>query len=203
MAAHTPEETRALILSEAERLFRHYGYAKTTIADISDACDMSPANIYRFFPSKSALTEAICGHIIGSMEQHLCQIVRLEVPASERLAELLRGIHHNTLENLIDHRKVHEMVVVALEEQWLALRTHLEHVEGFIAQIIEDGVASGEFAPCDVARTAKATHAAMAAFCHPVLVAMKLQDDERAAPDEVAQLIVNGLKHGGVAVRHD
>jgi AcrR family transcriptional regulator len=57
------KDTRTRILTEAERLFRHYGYGKTTIADISEACGMSAANVYRFFPSKSALVEAICGRV--------------------------------------------------------------------------------------------------------------------------------------------
>lgn len=195
------DETRAKILTETERLFRHYGYAKTTIADISEACGMSPANIYRFFPSKSALTEAICVQIIGGIEQRLQEIVRSPRPAEERLAELLHGLHRNTVENLLDHRKVHEMVVIAMEEQWLALRTHLEHVEGFIVEIIRDGVDSGNFAPCDIARTAKTTQAAMAAFCHPALVAMKLHDDDRAMPNEMAALLISALKTGAIPVK--
>ena len=52
-------------LSEAERLFRVYGYSKTTVADIADAARMSPANVYRFFASKSDINNAICERIIA------------------------------------------------------------------------------------------------------------------------------------------
>src|SRR5271166_5758621 len=84
----TADETRARILSEAERLFRHYGHAKTTVADIAEACAMSSANVYRFFPSKSAINESICGVIISELEGRLRKIAVADAPASQRLTQL-------------------------------------------------------------------------------------------------------------------
>lgn len=189
-----PIDTRTRILIEAERLFRHYGYGKTTIADISEACGMSSANVYRFFPSKSALMEAICGRLITDLHVRLHQITRLELPASERLALFIDELYRNTTENLLDHRKVHEMVVVAMEEQWLAIRNHLDRVLDLLEALIQDGIASGEFLPKDAKRAAKAAHAAMVCFCHPVVVAQKLDDDDRTTPAEMASFIVDALK---------
>jgi len=193
-ASSQQNDTRTRILTEAERLFRHYGYGKTTIADISEACGMSAANVYRFFPSKSALTEAICGRIIGDMEKRLFEIIRLEAPASERLTRFLEEVYRHTLEDLLDHRKVHEMVVVAMEEQWLAVRNHVDRMTSYIAEIVKDGMASGEFAQKDVQRTAKAVHTAVACFCHPAMVAQKLDDENRVAPQEMAAFLIRALK---------
>jgi len=189
-------DTRARILTEAERLFRHYGYGKTTIADISEACGMSAANIYRFFPSKSALMEAICAQVITDIETKLFQIVRLPIPAPERLTLFIKAIHTHTLEDLLDHRKVHEMVVVAMEEQWAAIRAHLDRVAAYIAELIKDGIARGEFAPKDVERTAKTVHTAMVCFCHPAMVAQKLDDEARVTPEEMAAFLIMALKSG-------
>ena len=50
------EATRAAIVATAERLFRALGYQKTTVADIARDLHMSSANIYRFFPSKAAVS---------------------------------------------------------------------------------------------------------------------------------------------------
>jgi AcrR family transcriptional regulator len=102
--------------------------------------------------------------------------------------------HVNTLENLLDHRRVHEMVVVAMEEQWAAVKAHLARVCQLIERIIEDGIQSGEFRPQDPERAAKTVHAAMACICHPTIVAQKLDDEERATPNEIAELIVRSLK---------
>ncbi|MEJ2123497.1 MAG: TetR/AcrR family transcriptional regulator [Alphaproteobacteria bacterium] len=193
--AHSQEETRNKILEETEKLYRHYGYAKTTISDISEACGMSSANIYRFFPSKSALTEAICSNVIHGIEQRLSEVANSPGTASERLLKFIQVMYQVTLENLLDNRKVHELVVFAMTEQWLTLRTHLEHIEELYAVIIKDGVETGEFPPCDVARAAKTVQAAAVTLCHPEVVAMKLDDDDRATPEEIAALIINALKH--------
>ena len=53
------EETRERIMEAAEALFRRMGFPKTAVADIAAELGMSPANIYRFFPSKNAIVEAI------------------------------------------------------------------------------------------------------------------------------------------------
>ena len=189
-----PIDTRTRILMEAERLFRHYGYGKTTIADISEACSMSSANVYRFFPSKSALMEAICGRIISDLEKQLFAIMRQPISASDRLSLFVQALYQHTLDNLLDHRKVHEMVVVAMEEQWLAIRTHIDRITSHIAELISAGIASGEFPPKDVHKTAKALHMALACYCHPTMVAQKLDDEHRTPPEEMVAFLVRALK---------
>ena len=193
-AQQPPTDSRIKILTESERLFRHYGYSKTTMSDIADGCGMSAANLYRFFPSKLALVEAICTRITSEIERRLYAIVRADEPASVRLERFVNEMHQHTLENLLDHRKVHEMVVVAMEEQWHAVRAHLDRMALYIGEIIKDGIAAGEFRQQDVHRAAKCVHSAMACLCHPMIVAQKLDDEERPTPNEMAALIINSLK---------
>jgi AcrR family transcriptional regulator len=190
----TQTDPRERILAESERLFRHYGYSKTTMADIADACRMSPANLYRFFASKSALIEAICGKVTRDAESRLQQIVKMDAPASRRLELFIAHCHRHTLENLLDHRKVHEMVVVAMEEQWHAVKAHLDRVCLLMQTIIEDGIAAGEFRQQDAARSARCVHSAMGFLCHPVIVAQKLDDENQPTPLEFAGFILNALK---------
>lgn len=189
-----PQDTSTRILTEAERLFRHYGYGKTTIADIAAACGMSAANVYRFFPSKSALMEALCDRIIVDFETALHAVVRMPEPASERLRLFFNTLLRHTSENLLDHHKVHEMVVVAMEERWSTIQCHIDRVTGLIEKIIADGVEAGEFAVADISRTAKCVHTAAMCFCHPVVVAQKMQEDSSARPDEMVALLIAGLK---------
>ena len=64
------QENVTRILDCAERLFRHYGYGKTNVADIARELGMSPANIYRFFASKVEIHQAVCGRMLGASYQH-------------------------------------------------------------------------------------------------------------------------------------
>jgi AcrR family transcriptional regulator len=195
MVVHTqPADMREKILQEAERLFRHYGYSKTTMADIAEACHTSPANLYRFFASKSALIEGLCEKISAQEEYELSRIAHSGEMASRRIELFAEMLYKHTLENLLDHRKVHEMVVVAMEENWGAVKAHLDRMRSLIEQVIMDGIASGEFRQQDAGRAAAAVQSAMLCCCHPVVVAQKLEDETRATPTEIASLIVNSLK---------
>lgn len=64
-----PDDTRARIIETAFALFRRLGFAKTAVADIASELGMSPANIYRFFPSKIAIVQAICQRCLGEVEE--------------------------------------------------------------------------------------------------------------------------------------
>ena len=55
------DEARARILEVAEEHFRRIGYHKTSVADIASELGMSPANVYRFFPSRDAIIDLRAG----------------------------------------------------------------------------------------------------------------------------------------------
>ena len=192
--AATADETRARILSEAERLFRHYGYAKTTVADIAEACAMSSANVYRFFPSKSAINEAICCLIISELEGQLRKITVSDAPALERLTRFIELVARYTSETYTNEKKVHDMVVVAMEENWGAIERHLQAARTMVATIIESGIKAGEFKTQDPEKVARRVHFAIAGFSHPVMVAKCCSEPDTPTPAEMAEFIMSALK---------
>ncbi len=187
-------ETRDRILTEAERLFRVYGYSKTTVGDIAEACGMSPSNVYRFFPSKSAINEAICNRIISEADAALLGILQLDLPASGRLAILIAGLDSFMNEHLMSERKVLELVTVAMEEQWETIEAHVDRVTAIIAEIIKGGIASGEFREQDPARAAKCVHAAISTFHHPVIAEQCCKIDDRPTVEEMTAFVLAALK---------
>ena len=54
--------------------------------------------------------------------------------------------------------KMHEMVAVAMEENWDVCLAHIESIIGVTGAVIADGVASGEFHAADI-RRCRAMHA--------------------------------------------
>ena len=59
-----PEER---IVQAAIRLYRAIGYRKTTVADIARSASMSPANLYRFFPSRQAVEESVVAGLLDEV----------------------------------------------------------------------------------------------------------------------------------------
>jgi AcrR family transcriptional regulator len=88
----SPDDTRARIMATAEVLFRRLGFAKTAVADIAAELKMSPANVYRFFPSKNAIIEAICRRCLSEVEEKAWAVARAKGPAPQRMERLFLEI---------------------------------------------------------------------------------------------------------------
>jgi AcrR family transcriptional regulator len=92
------DETRARILDVAEEHFRRIGYHKTRVADIASELGMSPANVYRFFPSRDAINESICARVLNEVAGIALAIARANARPVEKLDLLLTAVHqHNKM----------------------------------------------------------------------------------------------------------
>jgi AcrR family transcriptional regulator len=162
--------TRARIVETAERLFRDIGYQKTTVADIAKELRMSPANVYRFFDSKKAINEAVAERITSSVRAGMTAIAQSDKPATERLRELLMRMNACMCELGATEAKMHDMVEAAMNESWGVIRAHIERIDEIITNVVEDGVASGEFT-ADPKTAGPCIRAAMIRFSHPAIIA--------------------------------
>ena len=171
-----PDDTRARIMDTAEALFRRLGYAKTAVADIAGELKMSPANVYRFFPSKNAIIEAICQRCLSELEDRAWAVARSRGSAAERLERLVLEILAYHKENNLTDQRVNDIVLVAIELSWGAIRAHKEHMRMVFESVLREGVERGEFEPIDPRETSRLMMISLVNFCHPVLVAQYLQD---------------------------
>src|SRR5712691_2609577 len=105
-----PDDTRGRIIETAEALFRRLGFAKTAVADIAAELAMSPANVYRFFPSKNAIVEAICQRCLAELEEKAWAVARSRGPAAARMERLFLEILAYNKENLLEEQRVHDIV---------------------------------------------------------------------------------------------
>jgi AcrR family transcriptional regulator len=181
------------ILDAAEKLFRHYGYGKTTVADVARELGMSPANIYRFFASKVEIHQAICRRMLGASYDLARQTADLPLPASERLRRYVLDQHKLTMETMMDQEKVHEMVIVAIERDWHVIEQHIDRVNGLVAEIIAQGIAAGEFREQDPEIAAKCFGAATVTLCHPQMAAQCAAKENRAQPDDLVAFAIRAL----------
>lgn len=188
------QENVRRILDSAERLFRHYGYSKTTVADIARDLGMSPANIYRFFESKNEILQALCSRMLGTGHELALQIAALPLSAEERLRRYVETEHRLTVETMMDAQKVHEMVVVAIEQNWDVIDRHIDRLTDVVQKIIEDGIAAGEFPQQDARVAARCFGASIALLSHPQLVAQCLCKENRASPQELTDFAIRALK---------
>lgn len=192
-AAH--QENVSRILESAERLFRHFGYSKTNVADIARDLGMSPANIYRFFASKAEIHQAICGRLLDASCQMAQDICRLPISAPDRLRQYLRAQYQMTVDVMLDDQKVHEMVVIAMERDWHVIDMHIDRLHALFADVIREGIEAGEFPAQDVDIASRCFGAATVTLCHPQMVAQCLSKANRATPDQLIEFAIKALKN--------
>jgi AcrR family transcriptional regulator len=164
-------DTRERILVVAERLFRQIGYQKTTVADIAKELRMSPANVYRFFDSKKAIHEGVARTLMGEVETEAEAIAAKPGPAAVRLRELMKTVHRMNSERYVEDSKMHEMVAIAMEEDWGVCVAHMEMITRTIGSVIAQGMATGEFEVADLEQTALCCCTGMIRFFHPQMIA--------------------------------
>lgn len=192
------QATRARIVETAERLFRAMGYAKTAVADIARELKMSPANVYRFFPSKAAINEAIAERLLAGVEQRAAGIVHADAPAAQRLDALFRAMFEETRSRYLGEAKVHDMVTAAMEEQWAVIQAHIDRIRGLVATLVADGIARGEFVIDDLEGATRGTHMMLSLFCHPQVVCQCLMSDGDRQLDHSVRLVLGALTRRGI-----
>ncbi len=185
-------DTRERILVVAERLFRQIGYQKTTVADIAKELRMSPANVYRFFDSKKSIHEGVARGLMGEVEVEAQRIAHTGGAAATRLRELMKTIHRMNAERYVGDNKLHEMVAIAMEEDWDVCVAHMELITETIGSVIAEGATTGEFEVADIPLAAMCACSGMIRFFHPQMIA---QCANKPGPsiDQMIDFIIAGL----------
>ncbi|MHB2265782.1 TetR family transcriptional regulator [Aliihoeflea sp. PC F10.4] len=186
-------ETVERILETGERMFRHYGYSKTTVADIARDLGMSSANIYRFFASKVEIHQAICGRMLAASLKEIEEASKLPLPAPERLARCIMAQFRMTVDAMLDEQKVHEMVIVAIERDWHVIERHIDRIHAVYERVIREGIEAGEFRKQDAEIAARCLGASTAMLCHPQMVAQCLSKENRATPEQLIDFAIRAL----------
>ena len=190
-----PDDTRARIIETADSLFRRLGFAKTAVADIAAELGMSPANVYRFFSSKNAIVEAICQRYLGEIEAGAWAVVHAKASAAARIERLFLDVLAYHSKNFISEKRVHDIVLVAIEHSWTAISAHKDVIRAIIERMVRDGVESGEFEAVDPRETADLILRSMVCFTHPVLIGQCMDEGEdlEAAARASVRFLMRGI----------
>ena len=161
---------RDRIYQAALERIKHYGYAKTTMAEIAADTGMSPGNIYRFFEAKIDIAEAIARAHYAAQQARLSAIARKrDVPADERLRNVLMTQMRENYAMLSSDPKILELAEVVHTERPLLASEENAHERVFLTQIIRDGAEAGLFSVENADVAAEMLQVATMKFRYPQL----------------------------------
>lgn len=195
---HRPDQSHMeaadRIVDAAERVFRQYGYSKTTVADIAKELGMSTANIYRFFASKVEIHQALCAKMLNESKRLALRIAEMPVSATERLRAFSLQQYRFMVEQMLDEEKVHEMVIVAIEREWDVIDRYVDELQTIAARIVADGINSGEFRQMEPDHGAQLFFSATISLHHPQIISECTRKPNRASPEDLTEFALRALR---------
>jgi len=140
--------TRVEILKSAAAAFRKLGYHGATVEQIAAALHMKKGNLYYYFRNKEEILFACHEYSHDRLKELLDQVVRSTAPADEKLRRLITSTVHVILDEL--HGTALLLDLEALSPAHLkAVIVRRDRFDRGMRMILEEGIATGAFAPGD------------------------------------------------------
>jgi AcrR family transcriptional regulator len=185
--------TTERILDAAVSVLRRFGPEKATVVDVARALGVTHASVYRYFPSKAALRDAVVKQWLEAMMPPLEAIAARKGPAPGRLRRWLDLLIAAKRKRAADDPELfaayHGLATQARE----VVRAHIDALAGQAGRIIADGVDRDELVCADPAAAGRAFLSATSRFHNPAHAGEWSEPDIDDRLDEVWYLLLRGL----------
>lgn len=181
------------ILEAAEDVLRRFGPAKATVVDVARALGVSHGSVYRHFPSKAALRDAVTERWLARVSAPLAVVAAEDSPAPERLRRWFDLLRSSKKKKVLDDPELFATYCEIVADARDVVRAHVDNLTGQIARILADGIRRGEFTAVDPAAAGRAVFDATARFHNPVHAAEWADPGIDVAFEGVWALVLAGL----------
>ena len=148
-------ETRRQITTAARELIAEGGYVAAPVAAVADRAGVAVGTVYRHFPSKSDLF----AEVFREASQHEVDAMReaIEAGTGPAAARVATGIETFARRALRGRRLAWALLAEPVDPAVEAERLHFRHsYRDLMAEVIAEGIDTGELPPQDVDATAAA-----------------------------------------------
>ncbi len=183
---------RKLLLQTAARLLRHYGPAKTTIADIAREASVGVGSVYLEFCSKDDIVEAL------SQDNHarVLDAMRAALAGPGSYADRLRAMLDARIAAFFElaDEGAHAADLLHCERDAVQ-RIHkrfLEEQHALVTAFLDEAMGAGEFAVTDARHAAAALLGAYETLAPPFLYA-RCRESAAGRQHALHELVLKGL----------
>jgi AcrR family transcriptional regulator len=143
----TGGDVRERLLAAAEERLEIGGLAALQVADVARTAGVATGSVYRHFPSKSELVEAVFRRTMAPAIIELAVAMEPGPPALQRLGA---GVERAVRQVAEAPRRFYALLAEPLDVAVEPLRHEFRsNYQLAFAQVLTEGRASGEVAPCD------------------------------------------------------
>jgi len=181
------------IVAAAKLRFSHYGYSKTTMAEIAADCQMSVGNLYRFYKNK----EDIALEGARSCLANKAEVAEQAAATAELAVDALSLYFMKRLQHLhafvSETSHMHELVQLISSKHHDLLQHFEDRSKEAISLIVQSGIDSGEFSDCDAKVIAADLYHATNKYNMPLCMGVDLDLLEHEL-ESLLRLINQGMK---------
>ncbi len=189
---------QARILDATESQLRRYGPEKLTVGDIAKEVGMSHPNLYRFFPGKGAMLQAVTNRWLEAVLTELRGIAERPDPATDRLEAFFIALHRNKLRKVTSDPELFKVYATLIAGGCGSMAHCISTIGSIGRGIMQDGVRLGEFpADTDIPRAGSALRDACIAYIDARFVeATVAEGDAEARLATIVRVVLAGVAAG-------
>lgn len=189
-----PDSHESIMRATYRALCRH-GFAEMTMQDIADEADKSTAVLHYHYDTKENLLVAFLAYMLTRLDEQLAEMEGAS--ATERLQCLFRRLSPD--EGDTDREQFHRALLElraqapyreAYREQ---LRANKESIQQMVADIVREGIDTGEFRPVDPEQTARLILAALDG-ARGAAIALGDEEDPSAVRAGLNEFVLGSLR---------
>jgi AcrR family transcriptional regulator len=183
------EPSEARILSVASDHLRRFGLKRFTVVAVADEAGMTHANVYRYFPSRAALVDAVVDVWLKSTERLLADIADGPDPADDKLERLILALAKANRDLLTEEPHLFAALSQAVAQRHAISRRNRKRVRALFERVVDEGAATGAFEPRDRERAIAFVIDATHRFIHPASLALEADVPQASVDARLSTLI--------------
>ncbi len=182
------------ILDAAETVLRRFGPKKASVVDVARALGVSHGSIYRHFPSKKALRDAVAGRWLSGVADPLAKIANKPGKADAKLSTWLRRLVSIKRQKVKEDPELFATYRTIAETAQGAVSIHMDEMVDQLATILAEGREQGRLNFKDDPHvTARALFDATVRFHHPLMFNAWQDPEIDQAYESVEALLMKAL----------
>lgn len=194
-----PADARLLAIA-ADHLKR-FGPRALTVVSIAEEASLTHAAVYRYFPSKAALIDAVAGLWLKGLESLIAEITDAPDPADDKLERLIHAWAQAHRDLLVENRHLFDVYCDATETARALVRKHRARLRQLLERVLDEGIATAKFDPRDRDRALAFVNDAFYRFVNPLAVRLDADVPQDILDQRLSimiRVVLRTLARGGV-----
>jgi len=164
------------------------------MAEIARDCDMSAANLYRYFDNKLDIGAAIANLCLVEKERELGIIVNdVALTSAEKLNSFIQYVLHYTYNYFSESPRISELIEAMSTQRPDVMNAHRQSSFSLLHTLLAEGLENGEFFFADIEQTTEAINTSITAFYLPTVMPMFSLEEFEYKAKIVFELLVKAI----------